>query len=248
MHPRSRLRAVVTAGGTVDGPFAAALGTPVKALAPFGAGTLLDVALAACADAGIDGVAVVGGPEVRAHLAGRDVRVIDAAEDGGANVLRALAAWPGERFVYLTSDLPFANGASLADLVRRSAGYALAMGLANDAAYVARFPGAPEHGVALGRERVVNACAFVIRPEAADPIRDFALRAFAARKSLVALARLLGPGLALRFALRQLRVEHVEAYAGRELGLPVGAVRGCDPGLCYDVDTLAEYEYACAPR
>ncbi len=95
---------------------------------------------------------------------------------------------------------------------------------------------------------MVNACAFVIRPEAAGPIRDFALRAFAARKSLVALARLLGAGLALRFALRRLRVEHVEDYACRELGLPVGAVRGCDPGLCYDVDTLADYEYACARR
>lgn len=245
MHRRpAPLRAVITAGGTVDGPFAAALGTNVKALAPFGAGTLLDVALAACADAGIGGVAVVGGAEVRAHLAGRDVRAIDAAADGGTNVLRALEAWPGERFVYLTSDLPFACGAGIADLVRRSAGYALTMGLAADAAYDARFPGAPDHGVALGRERVVNACAFVIRPEAAAPIRDFALRAFAARKSLVALARLLGPGLALRFALRRLRVEHVEAYACRALGLPVGAVRGCDPGLCYDVDALAEYEYA----
>ncbi len=176
------------------------------------------------------------------------MRPIDAAEDGGENVLRALAAWPGERFVYLTSDLPFASGAGIADLVRRSAGYALTMGLAGDAAYRARFPGAADHFVALGGERVVNACAFVIRPEAAGPIRDFALRAFAARKSLFALAALLGPGLSARFALRRLRVEHVEDYACRTLGLPVGAVRGCDPGLCYDVDSLAEYEYACARR
>ena len=242
------MRAVITAGGLVDGSFARAIGTPVKALAPFGATTLLDVALEACADAGIDGVAVVGGAEVRAHLAGRGARVIDAAADGGANVLRALGAWPGERFAYLTSDLPFATGAGLADLVRRSAGYALTMGLADDAAYAARFPGAPAHGVALGRERVVNACAFVIRPEAAAPVRDFALRAFAARKSLFALAALLGPALILRFALRRLRVEHVEGYASRALGVPVGAVRGCDPGLCYDVDALPEYEDACARR
>ncbi len=240
-----RVRAVITAGGTVDEAFARTLGTRVKALAPCGAGTLLDVALAACADAGIDGVAVVGGAEVRAHLAGRGARTIDADADGGTNVLRALSAWPGERFVYLTSDLPFAGGAGLADLVRRSAGYALTMGLADGAAYAARFPGAPDHGVALGGERVVNACAFVIRPEAAGPIRDFALRAFAARKSLFGLAELLGPALLLRFALRRLRVEHVEAYACRALGLPVGAVRGCDPGLCYDVDEPAEYAYAC---
>jgi hypothetical protein len=40
-------------------------------------------------------------------------------------------------------------------------------------------------------------------------------------------------------------VEDVEAYARRVLGIPVGAVRGADPGLCYDVDTLEEYRYAC---
>ena len=43
--PTPRVRAVITAGGTVRGAFAQALGTPVKALAPFGTGTLLDVAL-----------------------------------------------------------------------------------------------------------------------------------------------------------------------------------------------------------
>ena len=58
---------------------------------------------------------MIGGAEVRAHLAGRDsVRVIDAALDGGTNVLRALDAWPGERFVYLTSDMPFASAAGCA--------------------------------------------------------------------------------------------------------------------------------------
>ena len=39
---------------------------------------------------------------MRAQLGSRAVRVIDAAVDGGTNVLRALDAWPGERFVYLT--------------------------------------------------------------------------------------------------------------------------------------------------
>ena len=84
----------------------------MKALAPFGAGTLLDVVIAACEEAGIDGIAVVGAAgRARAPRRKRGVRVIDAAEDGRANVVHALEAWPGERLVYLTSDLPFANGA-----------------------------------------------------------------------------------------------------------------------------------------
>jgi GTP:adenosylcobinamide-phosphate guanylyltransferase len=239
------MRAVITAGGLVGGAFAEAIGTPVKALAPFGSRTLLDVALDACAGAGIDGVAVVGGSQVRAHLAGRDVRVIDAAEDGGTNVLRALDAWAGERFVYLTSDLPFATAHGVRDLIARSEHVALAMALAGDAAYDARFPGAPPHGVVLRGQRVINGSAFVFAPSAVVPARNLAVKFFDARKSLFALAMLLGPVMCMRFATRTLGLAELEAYGRRALGVPAGALRDCDPGLCYDVDTLEEYEYAC---
>jgi len=238
------MRAVITAGGLVDGAFAEAIGGRVKALAPFGARTLLDVALDACAGAGIDGVAVIGGSEVRAHVAGRDLRVIDADLDGGTNVLRALDAWPGERFVYLTSDMPFASADGLRDLITRSAGYAITMALADIEAYEARFPGAAEHSVALGGERVANGNAFVIGAEAVAPARALATKLFAARKSLLKLALLLGPSLCLRFATKRLTIADLEAYGRRRLGVAVGALRSCDPGLCYDVDTFADYQYA----
>ena len=241
------MRAVITAGGTVGGEFASAIGTPVKALAPFRGGTLLDVVIDACEAAGIDGIAVVGGPAVRAQLGSRAVRVIDAAVDGGTNVLRALDAWPGERFVYLTSDLPFATGAGVRDLIDRGGTAGLAMALGDVAAYRACFPGAAPHAIALRGERIANGSAFVIAAEAVAPARVLATRFFAARKSLFALARLLGPALCLRFATKRLGVADVEAYGTRVLGVAVAAVRNCDPGLCYDVDTLEEYRYACAP-
>jgi CTP:molybdopterin cytidylyltransferase MocA len=239
------MRAVITAGGLVDGAFAKAIGTAVKALAPFGARTLLDVALDACEGAGIDGVAVIGGPEVRGHLAHRaGVRVIDAALDGGTNLLRALDAWPGERMVYLTSDMPFASAHGVRDLIARSADLALTMALADVDAYDARFPGAPGHSVALGGERVANGNAFVVAPAAVVPARTMATKFFDARKSLLRLALLLGPSMCLRFATKRLTIADLEAYGRRRLGVSVGALRGCDPGLCYDVDTLADYEYA----
>ncbi|HEV2737850.1 MAG TPA: hypothetical protein VGU66_04640 [Candidatus Elarobacter sp.] len=244
------MRAVITAGGLVEGKFAEAIGTRVKALAPLGprtlrARTLLDVVLDACEGAGIDGVAVIGDAEVRAHLAGRGVRAIDAALDGGTNVLRALDAWPGERFVYLTSDMPFASAGGLCDLIARSGDFALTMALAAVDAYGARFPGAGEHSVALGGERVANGNAFVIAPAAVEPVRAFATKLFAARKSLPRLALLLGPSLCLRFALKRLSIADLEAYGRRRLGVAVGALRDCDPGLCYDVDSLDDYRYAC---
>jgi GTP:adenosylcobinamide-phosphate guanylyltransferase len=239
------MRAVITAGGLVDGDFAEAIGTRVKALAPFRARTLLDVVLDACAGAQIDGVAVIGGAEVRTHVAGRDVRMIDAALDGGTNVLRALGAWPGERFVYLTSDMPFASADGLRALIARSSDFALTMALAGVDAYERRFPGAGEHSVVLGGERVANGNAFVIGPAAVQPARAFATKLFGARKSLPRLALLLGPALCLRFATKRLTIADLEAYGSRRLGVPVGALRDCDPGLCYDVDSLDDYRYAC---
>jgi hypothetical protein len=240
------MRAVITAGGLVDGTFAEAIGTTVKALAPFGTGTLLDVVLAACEGAGVDRVAVIGGEEVRARLAARDVRLIDAGADGATNVLRALDAWPGERFAYLTSDMPFASAAGLRDVIARSANYALTMALADVDAYESRFPNAPEHSVAIGGERIANGNAFVVAPEAVAPARALATRFFDARKSLLRMALLLGPVMCLRFATKRLTIADLEAYGRRRLGVPMAALRGCDPGLCYDVDTLAEYEYALA--
>jgi CTP:molybdopterin cytidylyltransferase MocA len=239
------MRAVITAGGLVDGEFAAAIGTRVKALAPLGARTLLDVAVDACAGAGIEGVAVIGGAEVRAHLAGAGARVIDAAADGRTNVLRALDAWPGERFVYLTSDMPFASAAGLHDLIARSEDFALTMALAAVDAYNTRFPGAGEHSVALGGERVANGNAFMIAPAAVEPARAFATKLFDARKSLPRLALLLGPSLCLRFAMKRLTIADLEAYGSHRLGVAVGALRDCDPGLAYDVDSLDDYRYAC---
>ncbi len=238
------MRAVVTAGGLVDGEFAATIGTRVKALAPLGGTTPIDVVLEACACAGIDGVAVVGGAEVRAHLRGRDVRVLDADAGGGTNLLRALDAWPNERFAFLTSDMPFATGEALHDFVARSEPFGLTMALAGCTAYESRFPGAPEHAVMLGGERVANGNAFVLAPESIAPARALATRFFAARKSLPKMAMLLGPSMIARFALKRLRIADLEAYATRRLGVAVAAVRGCDPGLCFDVDTLEEYRYA----
>jgi len=238
------MRAVITAGGTVDGAFAVAAGTRIKALAPIGSTTPLDAVLDACEGAGIADAAVFGGSEVRAHVASRGVRVLDAVADGSVNLLHALDAWPGERFVFLTSDLPFATAAGLRDLLARSEPFALTMALADVDAYAARFPGAPEHSVALGGERVANGNAFVIAPEAVPPARAFAARFFEARKSLPRMALLIGPVTIARFLARRLRIADLEAQARRRLGVRVAALRGCDPGLCFDVDTLEEYDYA----
>ena len=238
------MNAVITAGGLVEGDFARTIGTRVKALAPLGGSTMLERAIDAARNAGAQRVAVVGGESVRACCATRVERVIEADDDGGENVLRALAAWDGAPLLYLTSDMPFVTAESLQRFAERSAGYAVTMPLAEHDAYVQRFPNAPEHVVELGGERVANGNAFFIAPEAIAPLRVWATRFFDARKSKLGMARLLGPALLLRFLFRRLTVAAIERKAERALRLRVAAIRGADPEICYDVDTLQEYLYA----
>jgi GTP:adenosylcobinamide-phosphate guanylyltransferase len=238
------LRAVVTAGGRVDGAFAAAIGSPFKALAPFGERPLIDVVLTAIAECGIAGVAVVGDQTLAPHLAGR-ARLIPAADDGAINVARALDAWPdGDDLLFATSDLPFAAAGDLRAFLERSAAFDLTMPLAEASAYATAYPGAPPHLTALGGERVAGGSVFFIAAAARAPLRAVAGRFFATRKSALGMARLLGSALLLRYCVRRLRIADVERRAARTLGVRAAAIRDAAPGLCYDVDTLADYEYA----
>jgi GTP:adenosylcobinamide-phosphate guanylyltransferase len=242
------LRAVITAGGRVDGAFAAAIGTPVKALAPFGDGLLIDRAIAALAASGIGEIAVVGDDAVRAYLRGRGLRTIAAADDGAVNVARALAAWTDGPIVYATSDLPFIDAAALQPFLAASAGYDLTMPLTPAAAYAAAYPGADPHAIRLGGERVANGSVFYFSASGRAALHGVAGPFFAQRKSAFGMARLLGLPLLLRFATGRLRVADVERRAEAVLGVRAAAVRDAAPGLCFDVDSWADYRYACAHR
>ncbi|HKU67800.1 MAG TPA: nucleotidyltransferase family protein [Candidatus Baltobacteraceae bacterium] len=239
--------AVVTAGGRVDAEFAAVLGTPVKALAPFGGRTFLQITLEALRGAGVERIAVVGGGEVRAACDGLVERVIDESPDGAENLRRALYAWSTQTpLLYLTSDMPFLTTAALEAFLRRVPADTLALPLTEWNDFARRFPSAPPFGVNLAGEKVVNGGAFVIPPRAHECIERFAMQFFDARKSVWRMARLTGPLLLLQFAMRRLGVAQLESHARRLLGVPALAVRGAPAELAYDVDVLEEYRYAAA--
>ncbi len=239
--------AVITAGGRVDATFAGALGTPVKALAPFRGATFLRRTIDALRAIGVDRIAVVGGAEVRAACERDDVRVIDESSDGAENLRRALRAWDDRApLLYATSDMPFITADAVRAFLARVPDGTLALPLAEVDAFDKRFPGAPPFGVTLAGETVVNGGLFAIPPGAAQRIEHFAARFFDARKSVWRMARLTGPVLLLQFALRRLGIGQLESHARRLLGVPALAVRDAPPELAYDVDVLEEYRYAVA--
>jgi CTP:molybdopterin cytidylyltransferase MocA len=239
------MHAVITAGGTLPPAFACAVGTTIKALAPLGSRRLIDPAIDAARACGVAGIAVVGPAAVAEYCAGRVDRALPASADGSQNIAFALRAFPAaERLIFLTSDLPFVEAGALRAFIDASAPFAVTMALAPADAYAAAFPGAPPHTVRLGRERFANGSAFVIDRSAVDAVERVAGRFFAARKSLLRLAALLGPALCLRFVGRTLRIEDIEGWAARLLGARARAIRNAAPGLCYDVDDLGAWMYA----
>ena len=118
------------------------------------------------------------------------------------------------------------------------------MPLAEIPDYEAAFPGSPPHVTTIGSERVAGGSTFYFGPGVAPQVQQVATRLFTARKSVWAMARLLGPALLALFALRRLRIEDVERRAEHVFGLRARAVRNAPPELCYDVDSLEDYEYA----
>ncbi|HEY9181043.1 MAG TPA: NTP transferase domain-containing protein [Candidatus Baltobacteraceae bacterium] len=241
------LSAVVTAGGRVSGEFAQALGTPVKALAPYAGTTFLHAGIEALRGAGIRRIAVVGGGEVRRACEHLVENVIDESHDGAENLRRALHAWDSRApLLYLTSDMPFITAASLRSFLERVPDDALALPLTEYATFAQRFPDAPPFGITLAGEKVVNGGAFVIPAHGHERIETFAARFFDARKSAWRMARLTGPRLLLQFLFRRLSIDGLERHANRLLGLRALAVREAPPELAYDVDVLEEYAYAVA--
>ncbi len=237
--------AVITAGGRVDGAFAHAIGTDVKALAPFDGSTLLARTIDAARGIGVERIAVIGGAQVRAACGEVVEAVIDESPSGSENLVRALRAWDDSTpLLYLTSDMPFINSNALRAFLAAAPSSAFALPLTEWPDFIARFPGAPPFGVTLAGEKVVNGGAFVIPPSAAGAIEAFAVKFFDARKSVWQMARLTGPALLLQFVLRRLGVAQIEAHAQRLLGIRAAAVRNAPPELAYDVDLLEEYQYA----
>jgi GTP:adenosylcobinamide-phosphate guanylyltransferase len=241
------VKAVITAGGRIDGPFARAAGTRVKALAPVRGTTMLERMIGALRCAGADQIAVVGGGEVHAACAASVDRFVDESPSGSENLLRALRAWPeDERLLYATSDLPYVTAAAISDFVSRAGEGTLAVALAEHDAFVARFPNAPAFGITLAGERVVNGGLFSIPQGASQKLAAIATRFFEARKRPWRMASLVGPAVLVRFLSGRLRVSDLERMALHVLQVPAQALRGCAPELAFDVDAAAEYAYACA--
>jgi len=240
--------AIVLAGGRISGPYAEAAGTTVKALAVVrGEPVLRRVTAALQAASGIRRVCVVGPEAVRPVLTDGCLWE-DETESALGNLLAGLERLgeaPSERALVCGSDVPALDAASVADFVARAPDTAdIAMPLVRRESFLARFPGDPRPYVQLADGAYTSGSQFIVRPHALHANRPLLEALFQARKSQLGMVRLLGVGLTLRFLTRRLRIVDVEQRGSALTGCRCQAVGDCYPELAFDIDSLADLEYA----
>ncbi|HET9030506.1 MAG TPA: nucleotidyltransferase family protein [Candidatus Aquilonibacter sp.] len=240
------MKAVITAGAPIDGEFARLARTSLKALAPVRGKTMLERTIDALRGAGVRRIAVVGNGDVQRTVSDRVEKMIDDRASGSGNVLAALDAWAedGEPLLYATCDMPYIRAEDIRTFLDRIPAHALAMPLTEIEDFRNRFPQAPPFGITLAGHTVVNGGIFHIPPGATQRIRSFATALFDARKAPWKMARIAGPALLVKFALKRLSIAELEARARDVLGIDVAAVRGAAPELAFDADLADEYRYA----
>ena len=241
------MRAVITAGGPIDGAYARRAGTDRKALAPVRGRTMIERTIDALHGCDLREIAVVGNDDVARVCEPLGARMIGDAGTGSGNILRALDAWPSdEPLLYLTCDMPYIDAASLQWMIEHTPSQTLAMPLTEHAQYVQRFPGAPAAGITLNRRaRRQRRCVRHSRRGAEDD-RGIRYRAFRSAKSAVAHGRDRRSLMLLRFAAGRASIASLEARARAVLGIAVTAVRNAPAELAFDADGESEYEYALA--
>jgi len=246
--------AVLPAAGRIAGAFAAEAGAEVKALIRLGGATVLERTLATLrAAGGVGRIVVIAPREVQGHPAARGAdAVLEERDSGPSNILLGLewlreaggGALP-ERALVVTTDLPFLTPEVVNRFLASCRPEAdLSVPLVRREEFEARFPGHAMQYVRLREGEWTMGCAFLVNPAVFLANRAHLERAFAARKSKLKMARLLGLSFILRFLARRLTVADIEARCLAMLGCTGGGITGSPPELAFDIDGPREYRYA----
>lgn len=243
-----KVDAILPAGGRISGSFAAEAGSEIKALIEIGGRTLIDHAIGALrATHEVDRIVVIGPEDVAARDADM---VLPEGETGPSNIYCGLD-WLREsnsetkRVLILTTDLPFVTSGAVTgflDVCPKDAD--LCVPAIRREEFEGRYPGATSTYVKLRDGEWTLGCAFLVDAKAVAENRAHIDRGFNARKSQIAMARLLGPLVITRFLTRGLEIRHIEERCRRILGCTGAAVLGCDPALAFDIDELDDLQYA----
>lgn len=242
---------VIPAGGTIDSEYAQLIGTPCRALAPFGPARtpVLQIVVDALRASGcVRRIVCVAPRHIADGIGGVDLW-LPAAPHGTENILRGLDALDDLNAPALvcTSDLPLVGPAAIADFCARCDPNAdVTLGLVRADAYNQAFPGAPPSTFVGLRDvgPVTIGGLFAVRPSSLLDNHALFARAFEARKNQWSMAQLLGPRLVAQFLTHRLTLKAITQRAEMLLRCRAQILLDTAPALACDMDTADDYTYA----
>jgi len=249
------MNAIVLAGGRLDRRFSGAETIGVKALLAINGETLLGKALTALrGSANVARIAVVGPPEVRdlSVMLGADPFIAERGS-GVDNIAAGLEeVGDAQHLLVASSDMPFVLPQDVEDVVRLAPDEAdLAYAIIERREFVAMYPAGTRVFIPLRDGAFVGGGIVKARTDGLRVIEPHLRRIFEARKSPVAVARLLGTTTLIRGILSILtrgrlgpssddlrrRMEEITGRRG-------AVVRGCSPRIAFDIDTEDDWRLA----
>ncbi|HWD39982.1 MAG TPA: nucleotidyltransferase family protein [Fimbriimonas sp.] len=243
--------AILPAGGRIKPDFASVVGTDVKALIKFEGESILEKTLKALRETGrIGRMAVIGCDEVRKASKSLADDVLPEGASGPENILRGLKDLiskpnASEKVFLVTTDLPFLSR-EIVDryLDQCSDGRDINVPLVSRDQWEQRFPGTTATFAKLADGTWTTGCAFLIDVGALENSMPQIEQVFNNRKSVMGMAKLLGPKFLFKFATKTLTVPDIEVKIQQMLGCTGAAIRNAPTELAYDIDALDDYEYA----
>ncbi len=243
--------AILPAGGRIEPEFAAKVGTDVKALIQFDGQSILDRTLAALeATERVGRTIVIGGSEVQTQANGKASEILSEEASGPANILKGLrhllaSPNPPEKVLVVTTDLPFLTS----DIINRyldgcPGDRDICVPLISKSEWLERFPNSTATFAKLSDGAWTTGCAYLIDVSALESSMPQIEKVFQNRKSILGMAKLLGPKFLFKFISKTLNVPDVEAKITSMLGCTGAAIRNAPTELAFDIDAIDDYEYA----
>jgi molybdopterin-guanine dinucleotide biosynthesis protein A len=248
--PTSRVPVVVLAGGKAKPEMQAATGQTNRALVVVNGKPLLHHVVDALRASEVVGEIVVVGDVPDSEVYAR----LPDQGDFVSNVAAGVAAFASAPFVLITtSDLPFLTGDIVTHFITASreraetSGAAFVWPVVPVAACYARFPGVKRTALRLREGAFTGGNLMLARPERLLSQKQRIADAHAARKSVLRLAVILGPGTLLRLALSQLlspallTLPYLESRVSRLLGVPARALISDSAEIATDLDRPSDF-------
>ncbi|MER3497060.1 MAG: hypothetical protein C4320_10100, partial [Armatimonadota bacterium] len=151
---------------------------------------------------------------------------------------------PPDRFLIVTTDLPYLDEKVLIKWLDTVPDADFCGPLVTEEDYMERFPGSSSTFAKLRDGSFTLGGAYVVRTEALRRCMPQIEKAIASRKNVAAMASLLGIGFLVRVMTRRATLAEIEAKVCQVLGASVKAVPDSPPELAFDIDDIADYEYA----